>query len=104
MPLLEARSLTKSFPGVRALKGTVKGDSLMFDLATSGESTVVLSFLGVIVDADDRVIGIAGVMGGASTEISASTTDVVLELAWWDPAAIQSWPCRRGGSARCGKS
>ena len=43
---------------------------------------------GVIVDAQDRAIGIAGVMGGASTEISATPTDVVLELAWWNPEAI----------------
>lgn len=53
--------------GVRALKGTVKGDSLMFDLATSGESTVVLSFLGVIVDADHikGAVDFAG-QGGAT--------------------------------------
>ena len=33
-------------------------------------------------------IGLAGVMGGASTEISDATTAVVLELAWWDPMTI----------------
>jgi phenylalanyl-tRNA synthetase beta chain len=49
---------------------------------------------GVIVDRDDRVIGIAGVMGGASTEISATTTDVVLEMAWWDPEAIAATSTR----------
>ena len=43
---------------------------------------------GVIVDGDDAVIGIAGVMGGASTEISGTTTDVALEMAWWDPMSI----------------
>ncbi len=43
---------------------------------------------GVIADADDAVIGLAGVMGGASTEISDATTTVVLELAWWDPMTI----------------
>ena len=40
---------------------------------------------GVIADGDDEAIGIAGVMGGPSTEISDTTTDVLLELAWWDP-------------------
>jgi len=49
---------------------------------------------GVIVDRDDRVIGLAGVMGGASTEISSSTTEVVLEMAWWDPAAIAATSTR----------
>ena len=43
---------------------------------------------GVIADGDDEVIGIAGVMGGASTEIDASTTDVLVEMAWWDPPSI----------------
>lgn len=43
---------------------------------------------GVIVDGEDTAIGIAGVMGGASTEISAATTDVLVELAWWDPMSI----------------
>ncbi len=43
---------------------------------------------GVIANHLDEVIGIAGVMGGASTEISASTTSVLLEMAWWDPPSI----------------
>lgn len=43
---------------------------------------------GAICDGDDRVIGIAGVMGGASTEISDATFTVLLEMAWWEPLAI----------------
>ncbi|HVN51831.1 MAG TPA: phenylalanine--tRNA ligase subunit beta, partial [Acidimicrobiales bacterium] len=43
---------------------------------------------GVIADADDLAIGLAGVMGGASTEIDDATTAVLLELAWWDPMTI----------------
>jgi len=43
---------------------------------------------GVIADGDDAAVGIAGVMGGASTEISAETTTVVVEFAWWDPMTI----------------
>jgi phenylalanyl-tRNA synthetase beta chain len=43
---------------------------------------------GVIADRDDTAIGIAGVMGGASTEISGTTTSVLLEMAWWDPMSI----------------
>ena len=43
---------------------------------------------GVIADGDDEAIGIAGVMGGASTEIDAGTTDVLVEMAWWDPPSI----------------
>jgi phenylalanyl-tRNA synthetase beta chain len=42
----------------------------------------------VIVDGDDRVLGLAGIMGGASSEISANTTDVLLEAAFFDPMTI----------------
>ncbi|MEZ5145030.1 MAG: phenylalanine--tRNA ligase subunit beta [Acidimicrobiales bacterium] len=43
---------------------------------------------GVIANGADVAIGIAGVMGGASTEIDADTRSVLLEMAWWDPMTI----------------
>ena len=49
---------------------------------------------GVIADGDDVVVGIAGVMGGASTEISDTTTDVLIEAAWWDPQSIADTAAR----------
>ena len=42
----------------------------------------------VIVDGDDRVLGLAGIMGGAVSEISDTTTDVLLESAYFDPMCI----------------
>lgn len=42
----------------------------------------------VVVADDSGAISLAGVMGGASTEVSAETTDVLLEAATWDPLAI----------------
>ena len=51
---------------------------------------------GVIVDSADRPIGIAGVMGGASTEISAGTQTVLLEAAWWNPPDIARTSRRLG--------
>jgi phenylalanyl-tRNA synthetase beta chain len=42
----------------------------------------------VICDGRDQPVGIAGVMGGASSEIDAATTDVVLEAAWFDPLSV----------------
>ena len=39
--------------------------------------------------ADDRgAIGIAGVMGGAETEITDATRDVLIEAAWFDPVSV----------------
>jgi phenylalanyl-tRNA synthetase beta chain len=42
----------------------------------------------VITDAD-RAIGIGGVMGGADTEISFSTRNILLECAWFDPIVVR---------------
>ena len=41
-----------------------------------------------IADAEG-VIGLAGIMGGASTEVSLETSDVLLEAAYWDPPRIR---------------
>ncbi|MCW2522933.1 MAG: pheT, partial [Frankiales bacterium] len=41
-----------------------------------------------VVTDESGPIALAGVMGGGSTEISDSTTDIVLEAAHWDPASI----------------
>ena len=64
--------------------------------ATAGETLTTLDGTvrqltandAVITNGADQVISLAGVMGGATTEISASTTDVLLEVAWWDPPTI----------------
>ena len=70
--------------------------------ATEGEQILTLDGVtrsltaadGVIADGSDAAVGIAGVMGGASTEISETTTDVLLELAWWDPEAVAATSTR----------
>lgn len=50
----------------------------------------------VIVDGDDRVLGLAGIMGGAASEISDATTDVLLEAAYFDPMGIARSSKRHG--------
>jgi phenylalanyl-tRNA synthetase beta chain len=44
----------------------------------------------MICDGDgSRAVGIGGIMGGAETEISFSTKNVLIECAWFDPIAIR---------------
>lgn len=51
----------------------------------------------VLTIADDSgVIGMAGIMGGERTSISDQTTDLFLEVAWFDPAAIAGRARRHG--------
>jgi len=74
----------------------VAGGGLRVRAARDGERLVTLDDIErsvlaedtLICDGDDTPIGIAGVMGGASTEISASTTSVLLEMAWWPQMMI----------------
>jgi phenylalanyl-tRNA synthetase beta chain len=42
----------------------------------------------VIADAE-RAVALAGIMGGADTEISSATTAVLLESAWFEPISIR---------------
>jgi phenylalanyl-tRNA synthetase beta chain len=42
----------------------------------------------VICDGDDLPIGLAGVMGGASSGVEPATTTVLVEAAWFEPLAV----------------
>jgi len=50
----------------------------------------------LICDGDDVPVGIAGIMGGAHTEISDATTDVVVEMAWFERMPIAKSARRLG--------
>lgn len=63
-------------------------DGVERKLATAGRGLGDTGEDCVIVDGDDRVLGLAGIMGGASSEINAATTDVLLEAAYFDPMSI----------------
>lgn len=52
--------------------------------ALDGKTYQVNSEMCVITD-DSGVIGLGGVMGGESTAVSETTTDVFIESAWFDP-------------------
>jgi len=53
-----------------------------------GQERVLDDSMLVIAD-PRRAIGIAGVMGGAETEVAEGTTRVLLESAWFDPVSIR---------------
>ncbi len=82
----------------------VVGATLGVRRATAGETLTTLDGVErtlstndlLIVDGDDRGVGIAGIMGGADCEISDTTTDVLLEMAWFDPTAISRSSRRLG--------
>lgn len=57
-------------------------------LTTLDKVERVLSPDDMLITDDSGPIGLAGVMGGLTTELQHDTTDVLLEAAWFDPALI----------------
>ena len=58
----------------------------------------------LICDENDRSIGIAGIMGGLESEVREDTTEIALEVAWFEPegigASVQRLGLRSEASAR----
>ncbi len=76
---------------------TLHGPAVVVRAALAGEMLVTLDGVerkvpaGALVIADaDRVIGIAGVMGGRDTEVTNGTTTLFLECASFDAARVRS--------------
>ena len=73
---------------------SLKG-SVVVRRAVEGETLTTLDDVERKLDPDDIVVAddsgpvsLAGVMGGASTEVRADSTDILLEAAIWDPPSI----------------
>jgi len=74
----------------------IGGSSIVVREAHDQESLVTIDGLerkltpGMLVIADrSRPVALAGIMGGAESEIGFSTRDVLLESAWFDPVSIR---------------
>lgn len=72
------------------------GRSLIVRFAKEGEALTTLDGKARKLRADEVVVAdaeraqsLAGVMGGADSEVSASTRDIMLEAATWDPVAVR---------------
>jgi phenylalanyl-tRNA synthetase beta chain len=96
--LLELGQPTHAFDRDR-----IRGGAIRVRQAVAGEKLVTLDGKEHELDADDLVIadaegptGLAGVMGGAHSEISAGTTRILLECAYFAPRSVRRTARRHG--------
>jgi phenylalanyl-tRNA synthetase beta chain len=81
----------------------LRGPAIVVRRARAGERLTTLDGkdraleAGMLVIADaDHACGVAGVMGGAQSEVSAATRKIVLESAWFKPQSVRSTAKRLG--------
>jgi phenylalanyl-tRNA synthetase beta chain len=89
--MLELGKPTHTFDGA-----AVRGGTIIVRLARAGERLETLDHVDreltpdtLIIADETGPIGIAGVMGGAESEITDSTTDIAIESAVFDPVSIR---------------
>ena len=82
---------------------TLRGGQLGVRMARQGERLALLSGKTIELTPDDIVIadgqgpvGLGGIMGGSRTEVSATTTTIVLECATFDMYAVRKMAMRHG--------
>jgi phenylalanyl-tRNA synthetase beta chain len=81
----------------------IRGDKIIVRRAGAGEKMVLLDETELELVPDDLVIAdvegpiaLAGVMGGAGSEVGPDTTDVIIECAYFEPKAIRRTSKRYG--------
>lgn len=81
----------------------LSGGKVVVRMANAKEKLKTLDGKDRTLEADDLVVadglraqGLAGVMGGGDSEVSPSTTDLVLEVATWAPVAVRKSARRHG--------
>jgi phenylalanyl-tRNA synthetase beta chain len=79
------------------------GGFLIVRKAARGEKLVTLDGVERVLDASDvvvadsqRVVSLAGIMGGLETAVTPQTKNVLLEAAWWDPVTVRRTARRLG--------
>ena len=88
----------------------VNGETIIVRLSLKGDALQTLDGKNRKLSGDDllitdpeKVLGIAGVMGGKDSEISESTTTILLEAAIFDPVSIRKTSQRHGLSSEASK-
>lgn len=81
----------------------IRGQKIGARMATQGEKIMLLNDKTYVLSGDDIVIadaegpiGLAGIMGGADSEVSESTNTIVLEVATFDMYAVRKTAMRHG--------
>lgn len=81
----------------------VRGGEVRVRHATDGETLTTLDEQELTLHPDDlviadaeRAIALAGVMGGANSEVDASTTDILIESAHFQPGRVRATARRHG--------
>jgi phenylalanyl-tRNA synthetase beta chain len=80
-------------PPLLVIRHAREGETLQ---TLDGQTRLLTPEMLVIADGAGTPIGLAGIMGGATTEVSEATTTVALEVANWNPANIRRTSTRLG--------
>src|ERR671931_132036 len=80
-------------PPLLVIRRARKGEALQ---TLDGQTRLLTPEMLVIADGAGSPIGLAGIMGGATTEVSEATSTVALEVANWNPANIRRTSTRLG--------
>jgi phenylalanyl-tRNA synthetase beta chain len=84
-PMHAFDAATLSGPEIRVRRARAKESIVTLD----GETRALDETMLVIAD-HERPVAIAGVMGGAATEVSSQTTRIALESAWFQPTTVRA--------------
>jgi phenylalanyl-tRNA synthetase beta chain len=81
----------------------LEGGRLIIRKAKNGERLKTLDGVERTLSSEDLVVadakkpvGLAGVMGGFDTMITANTRNILIESAWWDPVTVRKTSRRHG--------
>jgi phenylalanyl-tRNA synthetase beta chain len=89
---LHAFDLDKLAGGLLIVRKAQRGEKLV----TLDGVERALETSDVVIADSERVVSLAGIMGGLATAVTPSTKNVLLEAAWWDPVTVRKTARRLG--------